>query len=193
MGSNEDRRAEEDWECLGSGDIPYHGVVVHRLPQLAALLIVLTGVSDAAQGGTAVKLYLTAMGDGPGQQIGCGDRLVASPRTLPPTRTPLRAALTAMLETRPSTAGTYNVFARSTLRVDRIDLRAGNAVIQLSGRLVLSGVCDHPRVTGQLQATARQFPSVRAACFFVNGVPLEQWLDESGRRLPIDVCTSRLR
>ncbi|WP_157448837.1 GerMN domain-containing protein [Deinococcus peraridilitoris] len=164
-----------------------------RLRRLLALLTLLAGVTASAQATTAVKLYLTAMGNGPGKQIGCGDRLVSLSRTLPFTRTPLRAALTALLESRPSSPKVYNVFERSSLRVERIDLRGGNAVVRLSGQLVLGGVCDYPRVTGQLQATARQFPSVRAACFFVDGVPLEQLLDESGRRLPVDVCTSRVR
>jgi hypothetical protein len=45
-------------------------------------------------------------------------------------------------------------------------------VVHLSGTLSVGGVCDEPRVEGQIVATARQFPGLTNALVFYKGGPL---------------------
>jgi hypothetical protein len=60
--------------------------------------------------------------------------------------------------------------------LDEISVNNGAAEIRLSGSLVSGGVCDGPRIIGQLSATALQFDDISVARFFVNGLPLEEVL-----------------
>jgi hypothetical protein len=51
-------------------------------------------------------------------------------------------------------------------------------MIYLGGRLTSGGVCDTPRITSQIEETARQFPSVKTVKVFINGTPLSAYLSE---------------
>jgi hypothetical protein len=115
-----------------------------------------------------------------GGPVGCGDRLVALERRVPRTPRPLAAAMKQLLALEAQPAGNpplYNALAQSALSFDSAAIDAqGVATINLMGQLQLGGVCDVPRVREQLRATALQFPTVREARFFINGVPLEDLL-----------------
>jgi hypothetical protein len=50
----------------------------------------------------------------------------------------------------------------------------------LSGTMMLGGVCDNPRVEAQLEETALQFPTVSQVSVFVNSRPLEEVLSLKG-------------
>ncbi|HEY1012742.1 MAG TPA: GerMN domain-containing protein [Herpetosiphonaceae bacterium] len=125
---------------------------------------------------STVKLFLMASGG----NIGCGEQLVSLPQQITPTNAPLTAAMKALLElpARPiDDVAYYNALAQSDLEVGSVAIDAqGVARINFTGQLRLSGVCDAPRISEQLKATALQFPTVSAARFFVNDVPLETLL-----------------
>ncbi|MGH2720547.1 MAG: GerMN domain-containing protein [Actinomycetota bacterium] len=113
--------------------------------------------------------------------FGCGDAVQAADRDVPAAEPPLEAAIRALLAERTGsdpTAGSYSVFNASSLTLESAALAGGTATIRLRGELRLGGVCDGPRVEGQLSRTARQFPEVTAVEVFVNGVPLADVLSE---------------
>ncbi|HYF62113.1 MAG TPA: GerMN domain-containing protein [Herpetosiphonaceae bacterium] len=126
---------------------------------------------------STVKVHAIAIGQG---NLGCGDKLVALDRQVPLTTRPLAAAMKQLLAMGDKPDGTstfYNALAQSALSFDSAAIDAqGVATINLIGELRLSGVCDAPRISEQLRATALQFPTIREARFFVNGVALEQLL-----------------
>jgi hypothetical protein len=43
------------------------------------------------------------------------------------------------------------------------------ATIRIRGRVFIAGVCDAPRIEGQIRETARQFRGVRSVNVFVDG------------------------
>lgn len=122
-----------------------------------------------------VKVYLVAVGDNGkiGRKIGCEDSLVAVTRKVKPTAAPLRAALDELLSIPREYAGDSrlnNFWVGRNLRVKSVAVRAGTATIYIVGEgPFIAGVCDEPRVTEQIEATARQFPTVRRVKVFVNG------------------------
>ena len=134
---------------------------------------------------TSVHIYLVAIGaaHGPGIHIGCGDSLVAVTHPVAATTAPLSAALRVLLRDHRQyygQSGLYNALYQSRLVVHSVRVTAGRAVIRLTGRLRLGGVCDDPRVRGQLRHTALQFATVQTVQIYVNNVPLSQALSEKG-------------
>ena len=132
----------------------------------------------------SVMVYLVELADergrrrGTGRRIGCDDLLVPVRRSVAATGAPLRAALEELLSIPPE--GTYagrqlNNFCKgSNLQLSSVAIRGGVATIRISGTLSVAGVCDQPRITSQIEATARQFPTVRRVRVFVNNVPLRE-------------------
>ena len=129
---------------------------------------------------TRVKVYLVAVGDNgkKGRKIGCEDSLVAMSRTITSTNSPLRAALDELLATpeehNESGLQLGNYWKGSDLKVKSVSLKGGTATIWITGTLTVAGICDEPRITEQITATARQFRTVKRVRVFVNGTPLKQ-------------------
>jgi hypothetical protein len=133
---------------------------------------------------TPVKLFLIAVGDEgkSGPRVGCGDSLVAVTREAPSTGDRLAAVVSLLLSlegTQYGRSGLYNALGQSALKLDRAVLIDGVARIELSGRLVLAGTCDAPRVEAQLRETVLQVDSVKSVSVTLNGQPLAEAL--SGR------------
>lgn len=121
-----------------------------------------------------VNIYLVGIGSG---TVGCGDELVPVVRQIAPTDAPLRAALSELFNLKTETlgeSGLYNALYQSDVTIDRLAVENGVAMIELSGTVRLSGVCDAPRVVGQIEQTALQFPTVSSVQATLNGVPLAQ-------------------
>ncbi len=145
-----------------------------------------TGPTSTPQPTTApirVKIFLVAIGDkgAAGQQIGCGDSLVAVEREANPSGSPEQVALTDLLSIRTQfygQSGLYNALYQSDLSVQSLSTANGILTVNLTGRLQLGGVCDDPRVEAQLTATASQFSSADTVRIFINGVPLKDALSE---------------
>jgi hypothetical protein len=97
-----------------------------------------------------------------------------------PTKRVLRAAIEALLSLPKDKRadGLINALVDSQLRVDDVTLVAGKATIALSGRLNIAGVGGEAYATAQLQATARQFPTVKQVAIMINGCSLP--IGESG-------------
>jgi hypothetical protein len=124
-------------------------------------------------------VYLVKVGDGgaSGRPIGCGDSVVPVKVPVRKGVPPLRGAIEALLATAPADdAPARNFWKGEALKVERVALRAGEATIRISGKLLVAGACDAPRIEEQIQATARQFSSVKTVRVLVNGVPLAQAL-----------------
>jgi hypothetical protein len=132
-----------------------------------------------------VDVFLIALEDGgvSGPAVGCGDSIVPVQMVVPRTEGILRAALEKLLSMRDQyfgESGLYNAMYQSNLRVDAVRIEDGKATIELSGSLLLGGVCDSPRVQAQLEQTALQFSTVTSVAVFINGVPIEEALSLRG-------------
>ena len=121
-----------------------------------------------------VKVFLVALGDNGrnGKRIGCEDSLVAVSRPLEAGAAPLEAAIRALLATPPETEGTptlENFWKGTDLALKSVVIRKGTATINITGQISVAGVCDEPRIVEQIEATARQFRSVKHVRVLVNG------------------------
>jgi hypothetical protein len=132
-----------------------------------------------------VRIYLIALEDNgqSGEKVGCDDSVVPVEVEVPYTRGVLRAALGKLLSLREQyygQSGLYNALYQSSLQVENVVIEGGVATINLTGTLMLGGVCDNPRVKAQIEETALQFSTVREVRVFVNGVPLDDLLSQQG-------------
>jgi hypothetical protein len=137
-----------------------------------------TSTTDAEQ---TVKIVLIEL-EGNGQSgplVGCGDSAIPINVTIPRTQGVLRAALEKLFSAKQQfygESGYYNALYQSDLEVATVKIEQGNAIIHLTGTIVLGGVCDAPRVQAQIEQTALQFSTVSDVTVFVNDVPLEDVL-----------------
>ncbi len=165
-----------------------------RMPTVTATLVLSpmptihitpTRTPTNAAGTMRVKLYFVAMNDNgvAGKKIGCNDSLVAVDRAIPSTNAPLTASLKELFSLTDQTygqSGLYNSLYQSKLKIDSIAIVNAKATINLSGSLVLGGVCDNPRVEAQIEQVALQFSTVKTVAVFLNGKTLQQALSEKG-------------
>jgi len=140
----------------------------------------------ASQGLDRVKIYLVAIGDNgvSGKLIGCGDSLVPVEVRIEPTLGVLRASLNELFKLKGQQyygqSGLYNALYQSELSIADVAVIGSEARIFLTGRLMLGGVCDNPRVEEQLEALALQFNTVNRVSVYINGEPLADMLDLKG-------------
>jgi len=140
---------------------------------------------DTTPGLQTVQIFLIALEDNgqSGTKIGCDDSVIPVQVAIAPTQGVLRAALEELLSLKESyygQSGLYNALYQSDLKLDSVSIEQGEAIIRLSGTLMLGGVCDNPRVEAQLEETALQFSTVSQVSVFVNGRPLEEVLSLEG-------------
>lgn len=115
---------------------------------------------------------------GKGTVVGC-DKVVLVDRNIAPTTMPLNAAMKLLFNDRTpwpyhsGVPGNY-VGGRPDVPItfSRATLESGVAKVYLYGNNVLSGECDDPRLTSQVEATAFQFPSVKSVVIYLND---KQW------------------
>ncbi len=129
----------------------------------------------------SVQIFLIALEDNgqSGKKIGCDDSVIPVTVTIAPTVGVLRAALEELLSLEDiyyGMTGLYNALHQSNLKLDSVSILQGKATIHLSGELMVSGVCDNPRIEAQLEETALQFSTVSQVSIFINGTPLEEVL-----------------
>jgi hypothetical protein len=60
--------------------------------------------------------------------------------------------------------------------VDSVTVVDGVATVQMSGTYSIAGVCEHPRIQGQLEETVLAFPNVDEVEIFINGESLDDIL-----------------
>ena len=126
-----------------------------------------------------VKVYLVAVGDNGknGRKIGCDDSLVAVSRDVQSTSAPLKAALEELLsmpeESNESGRKLENFWKGGELKLASVSVRKGTATIKISGTLPVAGICDEPRIIEQIEATAKQFKTVKKVKVTLNGTALK--------------------
>jgi Sporulation and spore germination len=136
---------------------------------------------EVTPGPQMVQIFLVAVGDDSqsGEMIGCGDSLIPVQVEIPPSQGVLRASMEKLLSLKDQyygQSGLYNALYQSNLQLESLTLETGKAVINLTGTMTLAGECDNPRVAAQLDATARQFPTVNEVTIFINGKSLAEAL-----------------
>jgi spore germination protein GerM len=109
--------------------------------------------------------------------MGCGDSLVAIPRSINKTKAPLTAALRELLSTPPQTDGPpklENFWKGRNLKLQSVSISNQTATIRISGEVFVAGVCDQPRIESQIEETARQFSTVKKVKVFIGRRTLAQ-------------------
>jgi hypothetical protein len=140
----------------------------------STLLDILKRDRASTQNTQSINIYLVDVGDDgkSGKKTGCGDSLVAVTRTIKKTAAPLTAAIRELLQTpqHPGVDGRPNLenfWKGRNLKVRSVSIVNRTATIRLSGALSVAGVCDEPRIESQIDATARQFPTVKRVKVFI--------------------------
>src|SRR5688572_3365925 len=152
-----------------------------QVQQVPATLTVAAPPTSTTATEQMVKIVLIEL-EGNGQSgplVGCGDSAIPINVTIPSTQGVLRAALEKLFSAKQQfygESGYYNALYQSDLEVGSVKIEQGNAIIHLTGTIVLGGVCDAPRVQAQIEQTALQFSTVSDVTVFVNDVPLEDVL-----------------
>jgi hypothetical protein len=142
-----------------------------------SLLKLLKEDDNSAEGNQPIKIYLVAVGDDgkTGKKIGCGDSLVPVTVITKKTATPLTAAVRELLVAPEHSVGNpkvENFWKGRNLKVSSVSIRNHTATIRISGEVFVAGVCDEPRITSQIEATARQFPTVKRVRVFIGNQTL---------------------
>jgi LysM repeat protein len=130
----------------------------------------------------SIQIHLIALGDNgqSGKKIGCDDSVVPVEVAISPTSAPLRASLNELLSIQDAyygQSGLYNALHQSDLWVEDVTIVDRHAVVHLAGSVSVSGTCDVPRVTAQLQETALRFSTVDSVTIYVNDLVLEDVLN----------------
>jgi hypothetical protein len=138
----------------------------------SSLLEILKRDRNSAENGQAIMIYLVALGDKgkTGKKIGCDDSLIAVTRNIKKTAAPLAAAIRELLLTpaHPEDSPKLeNFWKGKNLKVESVSLINDTATIRLSGQVFVAGVCDEPRIQSQIEATARQFKTVKTVRVFI--------------------------
>jgi len=137
-----------------------------------SLLEILKRDQDSGRHPQSIQVYLVAVGDDgkTGKKIGCGDSLLPVTRNITKTAAPLTAAIRELLLTPQHPDGSPNLenfWKGRNLKVRSAAIVNHAATIHLSGEVFVAGVCDEPRITSQIEATARQFPNVKKVKVFI--------------------------
>jgi hypothetical protein len=127
-----------------------------------------------------VLIYLVALGDNgaSGERIGCDDSLIpvtVEIRHADTVEERIARALESLLaldEPYYGESGLYTALYQSNLAVESVSIDGGTATVNLTGELLIGGVCDEPRVIAQLETTVERFQTVTDVVVLLNGGPL---------------------
>lgn len=160
-------------------------VLPRRAPRLVFLLALLLSIVPAAlvpQPAAAQTelstIWLVSLNDG--GPVGCGDTLIpvtveiASETT---TEGKIKAALEKLFSLHDpyyGESGLYNALYENTLVVETVIIQNDTAGIFLSGSTGSRGVCDEPRIEGQITQTALEH-GVSRVVIILNGGPLADY------------------
>jgi spore germination protein GerM len=125
-----------------------------------------------------VKVYLVAVNDKgkKGKKIGCDDSLIPITRKIKPTEAPLKAAIEELLAVPHEYSKELgNYWWGKNLKLKSVSITDGVATIHILGEgPSVAGICDEPRITEQIEETAKQFPTVKSVKVFVNDQTLKE-------------------
>jgi spore germination protein GerM len=99
-------------------------------------------------------------------------------RKVTATAAPLKAAILELFADREpdkkETALNLGNYWRG-MQLKSVSIEQGTAIIHLTGEAPsVAGICDEPRIKGQIIETAKQFPTVKKVKVFINGKPMGQ-------------------
>lgn len=141
--------------------------------------------SSSASAGSSVTapltVYYVALEDGgiAGEEIGCGDSLVATytePVTFTDQLGTTMERLLADDDMQHGASGLYNALYQSELVFEAGSVDGDTVSVELSGTITLGGTCDAPRVAAQLEQAAETATGTGSANIFLNDRPLEEAL-----------------
>ena len=113
-----------------------------------------------------------------GIPVGCGDSLVDIMIPIWETdslEAEIAATLTVLLsydERDFGESGLINALYQNDATVESVTLDGSSATVNLSGSIPSGGVCDDPRIAGQLLETVKAFEGVDNAVILLNGSPI---------------------
>jgi hypothetical protein len=151
-----------------------------KIVLLTALFMACSSFGLAQSGTTEVKIYLVALGDNGknGKKVGCDDSLVPLTRKVTATAAPLRAAILELFADRAPDKKEIDLNLGNYWRgmqLKSVSIEKGTAIIHLTGEAPsVAGICDEPRIKGQIIETAKQFPTVKKVKVFINGKPMDE-------------------
>ena len=137
-----------------------------------------SGTTPTAATTQEIKVYLVAVNDKgkKGKKIGCDDSLVPVTRKIASTQAPLKATIEELLAIpHEYNKELGNYWWGKDLKLKSVSITDGVATIHISGEgPYVAGICDEPRITEQIEETAKQFPTVKSVQVFVNDRPLKE-------------------
>lgn len=151
-----------------------------KLVLLTALFLVFSSSGLAQSGTTEVKIYLVALDDNGknGKKVGCDDSLVPLTRKVRATAAPLKAAMLELFADREPEKKEIDLNLGNYWRgmqLKSVSIAKGTAIIHLKGEAPsVAGICDVPRITGQIIETVKQFRTVKRVKVFINGKPMDK-------------------
>lgn len=136
----------------------------------------------------SVNFYLISSAESgqPGQQLGCGDTAAIASTIISgdsDLATTVQGALNGLFAARNAdyaSLGYVNYFDGMGLAANTLTINGDLATIELSGDLILTGVCSDAAMQGQLLLTIFQYPELNNALIRLNGQNLKQFFDMSG-------------
>lgn len=122
-------------------------------------------------------VYMVAIGDdgASGPPVGCNDSLIGVKRYAEMTdnvATNVSLSLKALFAIDDEwygQSGFYNALHQSSITVTEVTNNDGVVTVSLDGATVVSGVCDEPRLIGQIVLTVLNVPGVTGASITLNG------------------------
>lgn len=148
---------------------------------------------NSSRNGTSLQLAFIALEDNgaSGPMVGCGDSVVLVndfvEDPLPTQKDRVSRALTDLFAVKSSSygeSGLYNSLDETSLTVDSVVVSDAVVEVQLSGVWSSAGVCDDPRMVGQIEETIRGNLDLESSVELkvtVNGKTLDQLMDASGK------------
>ncbi len=131
-------------------------------------------------GADTATAFMVLLGDdgATGIPVGCEDSLVDV--TIPIWETDsleeeIAATLTVLLsfdDYNYGESGYINALYNNDATVESVTIEAGVATVELSGSISSGGVCDDPRIIGQIEETVKAFDGVDDAVILLNGGPI---------------------
>jgi hypothetical protein len=139
------------------------------------LLLLFTTMATTAQPASpdTATIFLVSLDDG--GPLGCEDTLVPVTVDVPAATTTegrIEAALSALFAIHDAyygQSGLYNALYQNTLTIDEVRIENDAAGIILSGSTGARGVCDDPRIEGQIAETVRQFTGFSRVVVILDG------------------------
>lgn len=103
--------------------------------------------------------------------FGCGDEIEMVNRSVS-TTTPLKTAIEELLSVHTrdyGMSGLTTALYQNSFTVSSVVITGNHADVDLTGSIMIGGICDHPRIQEQMKRTILQFPTITTYQIKLNG------------------------